>query len=112
MAKDTAYLDRATADPPYRTLAQLPRDGVIVWAGIFVPADDGAKAIQLALSKAKHFPCCDAATFASGLYELSGSGPHRSYSVIVRIYFGSRPTAALHAEAQRALDQLKLPSPA
>ena len=35
IAKNVRYRDRATEDPPNRTLAQLPRRGVIVWAVIF-----------------------------------------------------------------------------
>ena len=34
IAKNVRYRDRATEDPPNRTLAQLPRRGVIVWAVI------------------------------------------------------------------------------
>jgi hypothetical protein len=110
IARNARYRDAATADPPSKTLARLPRSGVIVWAGISNSSENGASPIQLDVSKAKHFPCCDGASFASGEYELAGSGPARSYYVIVRIYFGSRPTTALRAEAQRALNQLKLPS--
>ncbi len=50
-------------------------------------------------------------TLAGGDYDLTGFGPDDAYSAIVRIYFGSRPTRALRAEAQRALDRLKLPAP-
>lgn len=109
IAKGARYRDDAAADPPRKTLAHLPRGGVIVWAQIAEPADRGAKPIRLDLGRAKHFPCCDAAAFASGLYELTGSGPTGGYSVIVRIYFGSLPTSALRDEAQRALNRLELP---
>jgi len=110
IARNVRYRDDATADPPSKTPAHLPRSGVIVWAGISNSAENGANPIQLDLSKAKHFDCCDGAYFASGEYELTGSGPAGSYGVIVRIYFGSRPTSTLRAEAQRALNHLELPS--
>ena len=105
------YSDPSTADPPNRTLAHLPRDAVIVWAVIYEPAERGQKRLRLALAQAKRFVCCEAAYVAGGEYELTGLGPGSAYSVIVRIYFGSRPTRALRAEAQHALDRLRLPSP-
>jgi hypothetical protein len=111
IARNVRYRDDATADPPNKTLAHLPRNGVIVWAVISTSAQNGAKPIRLALGTAKRFACCEGAYVAGGEYELSGSGPGRGYYVIVRIYFGSRPTGALRAEAQRALDRLELPAP-
>jgi hypothetical protein len=111
MARNVRYRDDAAADPPNKTLAHLPRTGVIVWAVISTSAQHGAKPIRLDLGKAKRFDCCEGAYVAGGEYELSGSGPGGRYWVIVRIYFGSRPTAALRAEAQHALDRLELPSP-
>lgn len=111
IAKNVRYRDDATADPPNKTLAHLPRNGVIVWAVIYNPADKGSKPIQLDLAKAKRFACCEGEYVAGGEYELGGSGPGRAYSVIVRIYFGSPSTSALRAEAQRALNRLLLPLP-
>jgi hypothetical protein len=90
-ARNVRYRDRATADPPNKTLTSLPPNGMIVWAVIFNPAQSGAKPIRLNLSRAKHFACCEGASLAAGNYELTGSGPGSTYSVIVRIYFGSRP---------------------
>ena len=110
IARNVRYRDYAAADPPNKTLAHLPRTGVIVWAVISTSAENGAKPIQLELNEAKRFACCEGAYVAGGEYELTGSGPGRGYYVIVRIYFGQRPTAALRAEAQRALDRLALPS--
>jgi hypothetical protein len=109
IARNVRYRDAATADPPNRTLKSLPPNGVIVWAVIFNPAQAGAKPVRLSLRKAEHFACCEATGLAAGDYELTGYGPGRAYSVIVRIYFGSRRTSTLRAEAQRALDQLELP---
>ena len=61
------------------------------------------------MSKASRFPCCEGAYVGGGVYELTGSGPRRAYSIIVRVFFGSRPTSARRTEAQRALDRLELP---
>ncbi len=110
-ARNVRYRDPSTADPPNRTLVHLPRDAVIVWAVIYQPAERGKKPLQLHLAQAKRFDCCEAARVAGGEYELTGLGPTDAYSVIVRVYFGSRPTPTLRAQAQQALDRLRLPSP-
>lgn len=111
IARNVRYRDGATTDPPNNTLKHLPRNGVIVWAVIYNPTQKGEKPIRLNLGAAKHFACCEAVGLVAGDYELSGYGPGRAYSVIVRIYFGSRPTRTLRVEAQRALNQLELPPP-
>ena len=109
MDRKDAYRDAATADPPNKTLADLPSNGVIVWAVIYTPAESDQKAISLDLAGARHLQCCDGpVTVVGGTYELTGSSPNQAYSVIVRTYFGSRPNKALRAEAQRALNQLQL----
>ena len=108
-AKNVRYRDEATADPPNRTLARLPANGVIVWAVIFSPPQAGDKPIRLVLGRAKHFACCEGEQVVGGEYELTGSASDRAYSVIVRIYFGSRPSKELRADAQLALTQLRLP---
>jgi hypothetical protein len=59
----------------------------------------------------RHHACCEAVGLAAGEYELVGFGPRGAYTVYVRIYFGSRPTPAMRAEVQRALDRLQLPRP-
>jgi hypothetical protein len=110
IGRNVRYLDDATSDPPNKTLAHLPVNGVIVWAVIFNPAQRGQKPIRLDLGKAKRFDCCEAAYVAGGEYELTGYGPGRIYSVIVRVYFGSKPTRERRAQAQRALDRLHLPA--
>jgi hypothetical protein len=112
IARSVRYRDEATADPPNKTLAQLPPQGIIVWAVIYAPASDGRR-IQLDLRRARHLACCDGPVrVVGGTYELAGYGPHRAYSMIVRIYFGSRPTRNLLAAAQLALNHLRVPSPA
>lgn len=110
IARGVHYRDEPTADPPNKTLERLPRRAVIVWAVIYNPVPSGQTPIRLMLSPAKRFGCCEAAPVAGGEWELAGAGPDRAYSVIVRIYFGSPPTSAMRAQAQRALDQLALPS--
>jgi len=109
MARNVRYRDKATADPPNKTLEHLPARGVIVWAVIFQSDYTPQKPIGLDLSRARRLPCCEAAYVAGGVYELAGSGPRRAYSVIVRVFFGSRPTNARRNEAQRALERLELP---
>ena len=111
IARNVTYRNAATDDPPNKTLANLPSDGVIVWAAIFNPAQSGEKPIRLDLSNAKHFACCEGAYLATGNYELTGSDSRHTYSVIVRIYFGSRPTNTLRDQAERALQRLQLPPP-
>jgi hypothetical protein len=109
-AKNVRYRDEPTADPPNATLAHLPANGLIVWAVIYNPANSGAP-LRLDLRKARHLECCEGAYVAGGNYELTGYGPTRTYSVIVRIYFGSHPTKSILAQAQQALNHLQLPSP-
>ena len=109
IARGVRYLDPATADPPNKTLAELPKDAVIVWAVIYSPLAPKQRPIRLDFGTAKRYACCEAASIPAE-YELTGSGPHSAYSVIVRIYFGSQPNARLRAQAQLALRHLKLPA--
>jgi hypothetical protein len=108
-ASNVRYRDNAAADPPNKTLAHLPRTGVIVWAVIFQSHYVPPTPINLDLRTARRLPCCEGARVVGGVWELTGSGPHRAYSIIVRVFFGSRPTSARRVAAQRALDQLRLP---
>jgi len=109
-ARGVRYRDRPTADPPVATLARLPRQGVVVFAVIYQSAQR-ARRIALRLDRAKRYPCCDGTYVTGGEYALAGAGPAAAYSVIVRVYFGSPPTRALRAQAQRALERLELPLP-
>jgi hypothetical protein len=111
IAQGVRYRDPATADPPNTTLAQLPPDGVVIWAVIEGPAGRGERPIRLDLARARHLPCCDGVGVVGGEDELTGAGPRGAYSVIVRIFFGSPPTRARRAKAQRALSRLELPAP-
>ena len=112
IAKGVRYRDPATADPPNTTLAYLPADGVVIWAVIESPAVRGERPIRLDLARARHFPCCDGVGVVGGEDELTGTAGRGAYSVIVRIFFGSPPTRAARARAQRALDRLVLPAAA
>jgi hypothetical protein len=109
IARGVRYRDKATADPPNATLMHLPRGSVIVWAVIFDSGWKGEARIRLDMATAKRFACCEA-ILIPGEYEMSGYGPGNRYSAIVRVYFGSKPTSALRAEVQHALDRLKLPA--
>lgn len=109
-ATNARYRDDPTADPPNRTLTHLRANGIIVWAVIYNPANSG-KQLRLDLRKARHLACCEGEYVAGGNYELTGYGPKRAYSAIIRIYFGSRPTRAMLKQAQRALNELELPAP-
>ena len=111
IAANVRYRDGAAVDPPNRTLARLPAKGVVVWAVIYAPASAPGTPLRLDLGRARHLACCEATPVAGGMYDLSGTGPGGAYSAIVRVYFGSRPTAALRAAAQRALHRLVLPAP-
>jgi hypothetical protein len=112
-AANVKYRDVATADPPNRTLRHLPSNGIVVWAAIQPPGNwppDGRRTTtRYALAYSYRFACCEGASVAGGEWELYGWGPHRAYSVLVRIYFGSPPTRAMKAEAQRTLRTLRLP---
>ena len=110
MARGVHYRDRPTADPPEATLSRLPPQGIVVFAVVYQSALTERR-VDLRLVRARRYPCCDGTYVAGGEYGLAGGGPAAAYSVIVRVYFGSPPTRSMRAQAQRALDQLELPSP-
>jgi hypothetical protein len=111
LVRGTPYRDRRTADPPDATLSQLPPRAIVVFATIYQSPPTTEKRIVLRLDRARRYPCCDGTHVAGGEYALAGAGPAAAYSVIVRVYFGSRPTPSMKVAAQRALDHLALPSP-
>ncbi len=108
-ATGTRYRDNATADPPNLTLKHLAPGAVVVWAVIYTATAAQDRPIRLALKTARRLLCCEGEHVAGGEWELSGAGPRRAYSVVVRIYFGSRPSSAMQAQARRALGALRLP---
>jgi hypothetical protein len=107
--------DCATSNPPNATLRSFPKRGIIVRVSIQPPDPTGwpPSGRQLSpsysLRGAHHFPCCEAVSIA-GVWELYGFGPKRAYSVIVDVYWGSAPTKAMKAAAQRAISTLHLPA--
>jgi hypothetical protein len=111
MTRGVRYRDGPRADPPDATLSQLPRHGIVVFAVVYQSAHNADRRIDLRLDDAKRYRCCDGTYVAGGEYGLAGAGPAAAYSVIVRVYFGSPPTRSMRAQAQRALDHLKLPMP-
>jgi len=111
MTTGVRYRDRRTADPPDATMSHLPPGGILVFAVAYESGRATGKRIDLRLGHATHRRCCDGTYVAGGQYALTGLGPDAAYSVIVRVYFGSPPTTALRARAQRALDRLELPPP-
>jgi len=111
MARGVTYRDRRAADPPDATLSRLPRGAVLVFATIYESGVERGRRIRLRLDRAQRFPCCDGTYVPGGEYALSGLGPGAAYSVVVRVYFGSRPTRSMRAQAQRALDHVALPRP-
>jgi hypothetical protein len=67
------------------------------------------RASGFSVAKAYRFRCCEGADVPGGEWDLYGWGPQHAYSVLVRIYFGSAPTQAMKAQAQRAVGRLRLP---
>jgi hypothetical protein len=110
MARGVRYRDRGAADPPNATLSHLPPHAIVVFAVIYQAAQITERRIQLRFDRAVRHECCDGTYIAGGEYELTGAGPGAAYSVIVRVYFGSRPTVSMRAQTQRVLLRLKLPS--
>lgn len=110
-ARGVRFRDRPSADPPDATLSHLTPHAIVVSAVIFQSGFSLHRPIELRLGRATRYACCDGTYVAGGEYGLSGDGPRGAYSVIVRIYFGSRPGGSMRAQAQRALDRLELPAP-
>jgi hypothetical protein len=105
-ARGVRYRDAPTADPPNRTLAQLPRNGIVVWAVLYTDWNPNLKPIDLHLRSARRLPCCELEPVVGGEYDLYGRGPRDGTAMIVRVYFGSQPTRGMRAAAQQALDRL------
>ena len=85
-----------------------------MWASIQActagwPPDHRRVSAHYSLADAYHFACCEGAPIKGGEWELYGFGPKRAYSVLIRIYWGSPPTASMEAEATRAVHALRLP---
>ena len=102
------YRDPATAGPPKPTIDNLGRSGIVVSAVIEPPAGT-TKALNLDLRNARPFPCCNGTPSHTHAFELIGLKGSRRYETIVRVYFGTTPTARLWAVAQEALRRIQLP---
>lgn len=109
ITRGVRYRDRRTADPPDATMSHLPPRGILVFVVVYESGRRTGRRIELRLDRATRYRCCDGTYVAGGEYVLAGLGPEAAYSVIVRVYFGSRPTPSMRAEAQRALDRIELP---
>ena len=70
MARGVRYRDRRTADPPQATLAQLPRQGIVVFAVVYQSAQNTEEQIDLRIDRARRFPCCDGTYVAGGEFGL------------------------------------------
>jgi hypothetical protein len=115
-AANVRYRERATADPPNTTLQHLPRDGIVIWTMIqpatgWPPAGRRVTALYYSLVHPYRFPCCEATRVPGGEWEFYAYGPQRTYALLIRIYWGSKPTAAMMLDAKRVLRSLRLPRP-
>jgi hypothetical protein len=114
-AANFPYTSSPRADPPVRTLQRIPKSGVVIWASITSPTtagwppDNRRLSTKLTLADSYHFACCDAVPVVGGESELYAFGPNRKYDVLVRVYWGSRATPRMKAEANEMLSRLKLP---
>lgn len=107
--------DCVSSVPPNATLRSLPRRGIIVRVSIQLPDPTGwppkgrLLSRRYSLRDAYRFPCCEAVRIG-GSWELYGFGPKHAYSTVVDVYWGSAPTTAMRAAAQRAISTLRLPA--
>jgi hypothetical protein len=118
-----ASADRSTASPPSRTVATLPRDGIVIWAMVGRESrhpPSSPTPLPLRLSEAvptnpfEGFGCAPAVPVAR-CYAASGSvrrfvGQAGSYFVELYVFFGTdRPAVASVAAANAELARLRLP---
>jgi hypothetical protein len=86
IATNVRYRDDSTADPPNATLTHLPRNGLIVWAVIYNPANSRTP-LRLDLRKARHLACCEGEYVAGGNYDwrdTARSAPTRDRARLLR----------------------------
>jgi hypothetical protein len=118
-----APADRSTASPPSRTVATLPRDGVVIWAMVSHPGQPPrgwATPLPLRLRETvpsnpfEGFRCAPAVTTDS-CDSASGSVRHLQawsgpYEADLYVFFGTdHPAAASVAAANAELARLQLP---
>ncbi len=99
-ATGVRYRDDGVADPPNRTLPHLHGRAIVIVASL----DRGvsAPAVPRSLAGARRFACCEA--FVPPwpfLLEVGGRG------LVIHVYFGRAPDAALRAAVVRRLRVLE-----
>jgi hypothetical protein len=106
--------------PPSRTVATLPRGGVVIWAMVSHSTGSGSTPLPLRLTEAvasnpiEGFGCAPAVTTA-GCYSASGSIRHLEaqdggYATDLYVFFGSdHPPATAVRAANAELARLQLP---
>jgi hypothetical protein len=113
------YADAWNALPPFETLRDLPRDGVVIWLGLsrtnrFPPdREDGEsfRALEqpFSLDEFERRAGWEGQVRDLPEYVLWGT-VRRQYQVDLRVYFGRPdPTEPMLAETQAMLDGLELP---
>lgn len=104
------YRNPAGEDPPNETIDTLRGSNVVVWAVIEPGREYGPAPVRLDLRRARRVACCEGGTPGYPYdFELAGPVRSRGYFLIVRVFFGTRPTPALRAKAQQALNRLRRP---
>ena len=115
-----ASADRSTTSPPSRTVATLPRRGVLIWAMVSRSAGPGSTPLPLRLSEAvpvnpfEGFGCAPAVSTAH-CFAASGSvrrlvAQAGRYDVDLSVFFGTdRPAKASLAAANAELARLRFP---
>lgn len=117
-----ASADRSLASPPARTVAVLPRYGIVIWAMVFRGGNRHFPRRRLPLRVEEAVPSnpfegfrCAPAVSISRCYAASGSvwrlfGRLSSYGVDLYVFFGTdRPLPSDIAAADAELAQLRLP---
>jgi hypothetical protein len=115
-----AAADRSMASPPSRTVATLPRSGIVVWAMVSRSAGPGSTPLPLRLTEMlpsnpfEGFRCAPAVS-ESHCYARSGSirqlrAQIGRYYVDLYVFFGTdRPAPASVAAANAELARLRFP---
>lgn len=75
------------------------------------PAGRRVTAPYYSLAQPYRFSCCEATRVSGGEWEFYAYGPERTYALLIRIYWGSKPTPTMMREARNVLRSLRLPRP-
>ena len=114
-----AERDRSLASPPSRTVAMLPRRGVVIWAMVARAGKDSRRPLPLRLTEASRsnpfegFPCAPAVPL-SRCFAASGSvrrlhGRMAGYDVDLYVFLGTdRPSSAQIAVVDAELARLRV----